>query len=61
MGRKINRTGQKIRYIINDYSSKKSKRVIPIEITNTDNKYDAKQYSKLLDECCKSIIEPFEN
>ena len=56
--------GQKIRYIINDYSRKKSKRVTPIELTKQqDNeknpiKYDARRYAELLDECCKSIIEP---
>ena len=53
--------GQKIRYIINDYSRKISQRVIPIEITNWSSKYDTKRYSELLDECCKSVIEPFEN
>jgi len=53
--------GQKIQYIINDYSRRISKRVIPIEIAKPDNGYDVKRYSKLLDECCKSIIEPFEN
>ena len=52
--------GQKIKYVINDHSRKKSKRVIPVEILNSNDKYDAKQYLKLLDECCKSIIEPFE-
>jgi DNA polymerase elongation subunit (family B) len=52
--------GQKIRYVINDYSRRISKRVVPIEIVESKN-YDAKRYSKLLDECCKSILEPFEN
>ncbi len=52
--------GQKIKYIINDYSRKLSKRVIPTEITNSDSNYDAKRYSELLDKCCKSVIEPFE-
>jgi len=52
--------GQKIRYVIRDYSRKISKRVVPIEIAES-KKYDVKRYSELLDECCKSIIEPFEN
>jgi len=52
--------GQKIKYVIHDYSRKKSKRVIPMEITNSDSKYDAKRYSELLEKCCKSVIEPFE-
>ena len=50
--------GQKIHYVISDYSRKISNRVTPIEFAK---KYDAKKYSKLLDECCKSILEPFEN
>jgi len=50
--------GQKIRYVISDYSRKISHRVVPIEFAD---KYDAKKYSELLDECCKSILEPFEN
>jgi len=50
--------GQKIRYMINDYTRKISHRVMPIEFAQ---KYDAKKYSELLDECCKSILEPFEN
>jgi len=52
--------GQKIRYVISDYSRRISKRVVPIEMVSSD-RYDAKRYSKLLDECCKSILEPFEN
>ena len=52
--------GQKIRYVISDYSRKISKRVIPIEVMDDDDSYDAKRYSELLDKCCKSVIEPFE-
>ena len=50
--------GQKIRYVISDYTRKISHRVVPIEFAD---KYDAKKYSELLDQCCKSILEPFEN
>ena len=56
-GRQIE-PGQKIRYVINDYTRKISHRVVPIEFAK---KYDAKKYSELLDQCCKSILEPFEN
>ena len=49
--------GQKIQYIINDYSRKISKRVIPIDMS--PDKYDAKKYSSLLDDYCHSIMEPF--
>ncbi|MFB5608391.1 MAG: hypothetical protein ACE5RG_09875, partial [Candidatus Nitrosomaritimum yanchengensis] len=55
---KIIEPGQKIRYVISDYSRKISHRVEPIEFAK---KYDAKKYSKLLEECCKSILEPFKN
>ncbi|HUT05443.1 MAG TPA: DNA polymerase domain-containing protein [Nitrosopumilaceae archaeon] len=50
--------GQKIRYVISDYNRKMSHRVVPIEFAD---KYDAKKYSELLDDCCKSILESFEN
>ena len=50
--------GQKIRYIITDYSRKISKRAVPIEIARSG--YDKRRYSELLDECCRSVIEPFE-
>lgn len=59
--------GQKIHYIINDYyGRKKSKRVIPIELAKQQDdknktmkkRYDAKRYAELLDECCKSVIDP---
>ena len=56
-GRQIE-PGQKIRYVVNDYARKISHRVVPIEFAK---KYDAKKYSELLDQCCKSILEPFEN
>ena len=50
--------GQKIHYVISDYSRKISHRVEPIEFAK---KYDAKKYSELLEECCKTILDPFEN
>ena len=50
--------GQKVKYIITDYARKISKRVVPLELA-LPKKYDAKRYSELLDECCRSIIEPF--
>jgi len=50
--------GQNIRYVINDYARKISHRVVPMEFAD---KYDAKKYAQLLDNCCKSILDPFEN
>ncbi|MDH3854440.1 MAG: hypothetical protein OES23_08300, partial [Nitrosopumilus sp.] len=55
---KIVEAGQNIRYIINDYT-RKSKRVIPMEIADSGNSYDSKRYSELLQLCCMSVIEPF--
>ena len=52
--------GQKIQYIVNDYSKKISNRAVPIILTNSDVCYDKHRYSELLNKCCKSIIEPFE-
>ncbi len=52
--------GQKIQYVIHDFSRRISKRVVPIEITKSDDSYDVARYSELLKECCKSVIEPFE-
>lgn len=51
--------GQKIRYVVSDNSRKISRLVVPIELTKTNDDYDVKRYSDLLDECCKSVIEPF--
>jgi len=56
-GRNID-PGQKIHYVISDYSRKISHRAVPIEFAKN---YDAKKYSQLLDECCKSILDSFDN
>ena len=32
-----------------------------LDVTKPEAKYDAKRYSQLLDECCRSVIEPFLN
>ena len=50
------KAGQKIQYVITDYS-RKTKRSAPLSISG--NKYDAKQYAKLLAECCTTITKPF--
>ena len=44
---KLVEPGQKIQYIISNHSGKLSKRVIPKEIMNKDECYDAKRYSEL--------------
>jgi DNA polymerase-2 len=50
------RAGQKVRYVITDYSRKK-KRSVP-ENMNPD-RYDAKRYVELLTECYYAITKPF--
>ena len=52
--------GQKIKYVLHDFSRKKSKRVVPIELITMNDHYDVNRYSELLDKCCQSVIEPFE-
>ena len=48
--------GQKIRYVITDYS-RKTRRSAPLGMAA--NKYDVKRYVKLLAECCTSVTKPF--
>lgn len=51
------KAGQKIQYIITDYS-RKTKRSAPLEMTS--GKYDVKRYARLLAECCTSVTKPFD-
>src|SRR5439155_13575714 len=50
------KAGQKIQYVITDYS-RKTKRSTPLGMTG--NKYDVKRYAKLLAECCTTVTKPF--
>ena len=50
------RAGQKIQYVITDYS-RKTKRTSPLSMAT--NKYDIKRYVKLLAECCSTVTKPF--
>lgn len=50
------RAGQKIQYVITDYS-RKTKRSTPLRMAG--NKYDVKRYTKLLAECCTTVTKPF--
>ena len=52
------KAGQTIQYVITDFS-RKTCRSTPLEMAS--NKYDVKRYAQLLDECCKSILEPFRS
>lgn len=51
------KAGQKIQYVITDYSRKR-KRSIPIEMISSAN-YDVKKYAELLAEYCLTITQPF--
>ncbi len=50
------KAGQKIRYIITDYS-RKTKRSAPLGMASS--KYDVKRYAKLLDNYCTTVTKPF--
>jgi hypothetical protein len=50
------RAGQKIRYVITDYSRKR-KRSVPVNLN--PQIYDAKRYAELLAESCSTVTKPF--
>jgi DNA polymerase-2 len=50
------KAGQKIQYIITDYS-RKTKRSAPLGMVGS--RYDVKRYAKLLVECCTTATKPF--
>ncbi|CAN5569424.1 type B DNA-directed DNA polymerase [soil metagenome] len=54
------RAGQILKYVITDYYRKDSKnRSIPIELANSQTRYDVKRYSELLVEVTNTVTEPF--
>jgi DNA polymerase-2 len=54
------RAGEILKYIITDYYRKNSKnRSSPIELANSQSKYDVKRYCELLEEVTNTIIQPF--
>lgn len=50
------RAGQKVRYVITDYS-RKARRSAPLGMAG--KKYDIKRYAKLLARCCNTVTVPF--
>jgi DNA polymerase-2 len=50
------KAGQKIQYVITDYS-RRTKRSAPLKMKG--NRYDVKQYTKLLADCCNTVTKPF--
>ncbi len=54
------RAGEILKYIITDYYGKNSKnRSIPIELANSQTKYDIKRYCELLEEVTNTVLHPF--
>ena len=54
------RAGEILKYIITDYYRKGSKnRSIPIELANSQTKYDVKRYCEILEEVTNTVTEPF--
>jgi DNA polymerase, archaea type len=54
------RAGEILKYVITDYYRKGSKnRSIPIELANSQTKYDVKRYCEILEEVTNTVTEPF--
>ncbi len=54
------RAGEILKYIITDYYRWHSKkRSIPIELANSQTKYDVKRYCEILEEVTNTVAEPF--
>ena len=59
-GGKSLRAGEILKYVITDYYRKFSKkRSVPIELANSQTKYDVKRYCELLEEVSNTVTEPF--
>ena len=59
-GGKSLKAGQILKYIVTDYYRKNSKkRSIPIELANSQTKYDIKRYCEVLREVTNTVTEPF--
>lgn len=59
-GGKSLRAGEILKYVVTDYYRKHSKkRSIPIELVNSQTKYDVKRYCELLEEVTNTVTEPF--
>lgn len=59
-GGKSLKAGQILKYIVTDYYRKNSKkRSIPIELANSQTKYDIKRYCEVLRDVTNTVTEPF--
>jgi DNA polymerase-2 len=54
------RAGEILKYVITDYYLKGSKnRSMPMELANSQTKYDVKRYCEVLEEVTNTVTEPF--
>jgi DNA polymerase-2 len=54
------KAGEILKYIITDYYRRHSKkRSIPVELANSQTKYDVKRYCEILQEVTNTVTEPF--
>jgi DNA polymerase, archaea type len=54
------RAGEILKYVITDYYRKGSKnRSVPMELANSQTKYDIKRYCEILEEVTNTVTEPF--
>lgn len=59
-GGKSLRAGEILKYVVTDYYRKNSKkRSIPIELANSQTKYDVKRYCQVLEEVTNTVVQPF--
>ena len=59
-GGKSLRAGEILKYVITDYYRKYSKkRSIPIELVNSQTRYDVKRYCEILEDVTNTVTEPF--
>ena len=59
-GGKSLRAGEILKYVVTDYYRKHSrKRGIPIELANSQTRYDVKRYCEILEDVTNTVTEPF--
>jgi DNA polymerase-2 len=59
-GGKSLRAGEILKYVVTDYYRRHSKkRSIPIELVNSQTKYDVKRYCEILIEVTDTVTKPF--
>ena len=60
VGGKSLRAGEILKYVVTDYYGRRSKkRSIPIELANSQTKFDVKRYCEILQEVTNTVTRPF--